>query len=84
MEDSGDFGLENRGVGGKSKGNGVVKIRALKDCVPSADLGIGLGSVCVNIKLTKLPVFGSFAETVTYYPEEWKRGNKSDSISSSW
>ena len=80
MKDSGDFGLENRGVGGKSMGNGVVKIRALKDCVPSADLGIGLGSVSINVQLTKLPVFGGPAEAISHYTKEGKRGSKSDAV----
>ena len=75
MKDRGNFGLENRRVGRKIKGDGVIKIRALKDRISSADTSVGLGSVSINIQLTELPVFRSPVEAVAYYTKERKRGS---------
>ena len=80
MKDRGNFGLENRRVGRKIKGDGVIKIRALKDRISSADTSVGLGSVSINIQLTELPVFRSPAEAVAHHTKERKRGSDSDAV----
>ena len=56
--------LEHGGVRGKSEGASVVFISSLENGVSSARVGMCLGSISVNIKLTGLGELGRAREAI--------------------